>query len=97
MRLGILASHGGTNLQAIMDACSRGGLDASVAVVISNNSGSRAIQRARAVSIPAYHISGVHPQPPHEDGAILDALRQHHVDLVVLAGYMKLLGPKTLA
>ncbi|MCH8825542.1 MAG: phosphoribosylglycinamide formyltransferase [Chloroflexi bacterium] len=97
LRLGILASHGGTNLQAIMDACSRGGLDASVAVVISNNSGSRAIQRARAVSIPAYHISGVHPQPPREDGAILDALQKHHVDLVVLTGYMKLLGPKTLA
>ena len=96
MRLGILASHSGTNLQAIMDACNQDRLDAEVAVVISNNSGSAAIQRARSMCIPAYHISGANPQPAREDAAIQDALRRHRVDLVVLAGYMKMLGPETL-
>ncbi|CAI8019819.1 hypothetical protein GBAR_LOCUS11875 [Geodia barretti] len=43
LRLGALASHGGTNLQAIMDACKRGDLNAEVCVVISNNSGSRSL------------------------------------------------------
>ena len=43
LRLGVLASHGGTNLQAIVDACKEGRLDASVSVVISNNSSSMAL------------------------------------------------------
>lgn len=98
MRLGVLASHGGTNLQAIMDACSEGRLDAKVAVVISNNSNSAAIQRAKNEGLPAYHISAAaYPQPSREDNAMRDTLQKHRVDLVVLAGYMKLLGPATLA
>lgn len=96
MRLGVLASHGGTNLQAIMDACNQGRLDADVAVVISNNSNSTALLRARKGSIPAYHISSANPQPTLEDFAIQDALQKHQVELVVLAGYMKMLGPETL-
>lgn len=98
MRLGVLASHSGTNLQAIMDACNEGSLKADVAVVISNNSNSTAIQRARGDNLPAIHISGgTHPQSGQEDEAMRDTLRSHNVDLVVLAGYMKLLGPTTLA
>ena len=98
MRLGVLASHGGTNLQAIIDACKQGRLQANVEVVISNNSNSTVIHRARNEDIQAYHISsGTHPQPCQEDRAIRDALKNHRVDMVVLAGYMKLLGPETLA
>jgi phosphoribosylglycinamide formyltransferase-1 len=95
--LGFLASHRGSNMQAVIDACKSGRLQATSAVVISNNRGSGALQRARQEDIPGYHLSAeTHPDPEALDQAILDTLRQHAVDLVVLAGYMKKLGPKTL-
>jgi len=98
MKLGFLASHNGSNMQAIIDACKAGTLDAEPAVVISNNSMSGALERARKESIPCYHISGAkYGTPEEEDQAILDTLRRHEVDVVVLAGYMKKLGAKTLA
>ena len=98
LRLGVLASHGGTNLQAIIDACKESRLDASVCVVISNNSSSTALERAMREDIPHYHVSAVtHPQSEGVDTAIRAALEKHHVDLVILAGYMKLLGPRILA
>ena len=96
--LGVLASHGGTNLQSIIDACKEGRLDASVSVVISNNSSSMALERARREDIPDYHVSSkTHPLPEEQDGAIVAALEKHRVDLVILAGYMKLLGPRVLS
>jgi phosphoribosylglycinamide formyltransferase-1 len=96
--LGFLASHGGSNMQAIIDACREGRLCADPRVVISNNSTSMALQRARRAGIPAYHLSAVtHPDREVLDREILRVLRAHGVDLVVLAGYMKKLGPHTLA
>ena len=95
MQLGVLASGSGTNLQAIIDACERGDLDAEVRVVISNNSGAGALRRARAAGIPAHHISGV-THPNSVDREICRTLEAHDVDLVLLAGYMRLLGPATL-
>lgn len=94
--IGVLASGGGTNLQAIIDACNRGELNAEVRVVISNNSGSRALQRARNEGIPAYHLSAV-THPDSLDDEICNTLVRHEVDWVLLAGYMRLLGPVTLA
>jgi phosphoribosylglycinamide formyltransferase-1 len=96
-RLGILASGGGTNLQAVLDRCMSGALSAEVAVVISNNSGSGALKRARNAGIPSFHLSGwTHPGEGELDLAIRDTLKTHTVDLVVLAGYMKKLGPAVL-
>jgi phosphoribosylglycinamide formyltransferase-1 len=98
LNLGFLCSHGGTNMQAIVDACKGGRLDASPRIVISNNSDSTALARARNESVPAVHLSQVtHPGPGELDGAILETLRAHGVDLLILAGYMKRVGPKTLA
>ena len=98
LRLGFLSSHGGTNMQAIIDACRSGRLEAEPCVVISNNSGSAALERAKGEGIPYYHLSGkTHPQPERLDAAIADALSLHGVTLVVLAGYMKLLGPRTVS
>ena len=95
--LGVLASHGGTNLQAIIDACADGSLHAQIRVVISNNSRSLALERARRANIPTAHLSSVtHPHPPRLDKAIASALSAHGVQLVALAGYMKKLGPRTL-
>jgi phosphoribosylglycinamide formyltransferase-1 len=97
MNIGFLASHGGSNMQAIIDACKSGKLQATPAVVISNNSNSGAIARAIAEGVPYYYLSGkTHPGPGELDDAILDAFLHHSVDIVVLAGYMKKLGPKIL-
>ena len=96
--IGVLASGGGTNLQAIMDAIAGGRLDAEIRVVISNNSRALALKRARAAGIPTVHLSGAtHPDPDALDAAIADALANRGVRLVALAGYMKMLGPRTLA
>tara|TARA_R110002072_G_scaffold104099_3_gene228435 strand:- start:8018 stop:8614 length:597 start_codon:yes stop_codon:yes gene_type:complete len=96
-KLGILASHRGTNFQAILDACSDGRLNAEVIVAISNNSQSEALARARRSSIETRHISSAtHPSAADRDEAIRKELVEAKVDLVVTAGYMKKLGPKTL-
>ena len=98
MNIGFLASHNGSNMQAIVDACRSGTLHAVPAVVISNNNSSGAISRAKQEGIPCYHLSAkTHTEPEELDQAILTALLQHKVDIVVLAGYMKKLGPKTLS
>lgn len=98
LRLGFLASHNGSNMQAILDACKQGRLAAQPAVVISNNSESGALARARQEGIPACHLSGhTHPGPGALDQAICAALTQHQVEVVCLAGYMKRLGPRTLS
>ena len=98
IRLGCLASGGGTNLQAIIDAAASGELHADVAVVISNNSTSGALRRARNAGIPGFHLSeATHPEDAALDRAILGTLQDHGVDVVVLAGYMKMLGPAVLS
>lgn len=99
LRIGLLASHDGTNAQIVIDACRDGRIDAgNVVVVISNNSASGALTRARAAGIATVHLSGVtHPDPRDLDGAIAANLLHHRADLVILAGYMKRLGPRTLA
>jgi phosphoribosylglycinamide formyltransferase-1 len=97
MNLGFLASGRGSNMQAIIDACKTGQLQARPSVVISNNSGSGALERAKKEGIPHYHLSGkTHPSPYELDSATRNALLDHDVELVILAGYMKKLGPETL-
>lgn len=96
--LGILASHGGSNLQAIIDACRDGGLRARVAVVIVNNRSALARERALRAGIPVEVLNGVtHPDPSALDRAIRDTLVRYAVEWVCLAGYMKKVGPLTLA
>ena len=98
LRLGILASHAGTTMQSIIDACLQGRLHAEVCVVIGNNSRSRALARARTHSIPTAHLSGVtHPRADDLDRAIMETLDGHGVEVVALAGYMKRLGPLVLS
>ena len=96
-RLGILASHAGTNFQSILDRCLTGEIPAKVGVVVSNNSRSGALERAQKCGIPISHLSSAtHPVPEALDEALTETLLRHHVDLVVLAGYMKKLGPVLL-
>ncbi|RKN85084.1 phosphoribosylglycinamide formyltransferase [Paenibacillus ginsengarvi] len=97
MNIAIFASHGGSNAQAIIDACAEDRLAAAVAAVISNNSQSGALDRARRAGIPSYHLSSkAYPEEEALDRAILETLRRHGVNLIALAGYMKKLGPETL-
>jgi phosphoribosylglycinamide formyltransferase-1 len=98
LRLAFLASHGGSNVQAILDACREGRLDAEPCVVISNNSDAAVLDRAQAERVPAFHLSAhTHPDSARLDEAILATLEKHRVNVIVLAGYMKKLGPRTLA
>jgi phosphoribosylglycinamide formyltransferase-1 len=98
LRLGFLASHGGSNLQAILDAIGDGRLEAQARIVVSNNSGSLALERARAAGVPALHLSSqTHPGPEALDRAIAQALLLHGTELVVLAGYMRKIGQALLA
>jgi phosphoribosylglycinamide formyltransferase-1 len=97
LRIGLLASHGGSNLGAIVAACHEGRIGAEPVVVIGNNSDAFALERARRAGIPVYHLSSrTHPDPAVLDAAIADALTRYGVDLVALAGYMKRLGPRVL-
>ena len=88
LRIAVLASGTGTTLQAVIDACESGDLDARVVVVISNNSDAGALERARRHRIPDRHLSGrTHSDPAALDRAIAAAIGEHHPDLVLLAGY----------
>jgi phosphoribosylglycinamide formyltransferase 1 len=96
-KLGFLASHNGSDMQAVIDACKNGVLKAQPAVIISNNSDSGALQRAKTEGIPHYHMSRqTHPVAEELDAAMLKAFTSHGVDLVILAGYMRKPGPQTL-
>lgn len=97
MNIAVLASHEGTTLQAVLDACAAGAIAARVALVIGNNAASGALRRARLASVETLHLSGAtHPDPRSLDRAICAALTEHGIDVVLLAGYMKKLGPVTL-
>lgn len=87
-RVGVLASGTGTNLQAIIDAVERGDLPVTVAVVISNRPKAMALERARRHGIPAVVVSMKrHPAREEHEEVVLRHLQEHKVDLVVLAGY----------
>ena len=97
LELGVLVSGSGTNLQAILDAIADGRLDAEVRIVISNQPGARALERARAAGVPTSVIS--HHEFPDRaafDARLVAALRDAGVSHVVLAGFMRLLTPVLL-
>lgn len=98
LRIGALASHEGTTLQAILDACADGSLAARVVAVLSNNSDAGALRRARAAGAEALHLSSkTHPDAEVLDGAMTNALLERGVEVVMLAGYMKKLGRQLLS
>jgi len=86
--IAVFASHGGSDLQAIIDGCEAGEIPARVCVVISNNSTSRALERARTAKIPAFHVSEA-KYPGASDEKIFEILREHEAGIVFLAGYLK--------
>ncbi len=97
IRLGVLASGGGTNLQAILDACGQRRIAAEVAVVVSNVPGAGALERARKAGVATEVLpsKGVTDREAY-DLRLVEALRAHRVDLVCLAGYMRIVTPAFL-
>lgn len=94
LRLGVLASGRGSNLQAIINASEAGKIDALVAIVISDVAAARALERAGQHGIEAAFIDpSLHHTPEEFDAAVIDLLRKHEVGLVCLAGFMRLLSP----
>ena len=93
LKLAVLVSGGGTNLQAIIDAISAGKLtNACISVVISNNANAYALERARAHGIEALCISPKDFESREAfNQAFLDKLNSYNVDLVVLAGFLVVL------
>ena len=88
----VLASGGGTNLQALIDATADGTLEAELVAVVSDRSGAGALQRARQAGIEAIHL-GIGPDEarPVYDARLAEAVAAHRPDVVVLAGWMRLL------
>lgn len=98
LRLGVLASGRGSNLQAVIDAIESGALQARVAVIISNKKDAQALERARTHGVTDVFLdptlyAGMIDKREAYDRAVLDILRKHEVDLVLLAGYMKIVTP----
>jgi len=97
LKVGVLASGSGTNLQAIIDRSERGELTAEVVCVITNRADAFALERARNHAIPAIHLN-------HRDfagreaydSAVVAELQAHGVELVVLAGFMRIITPVIL-
>ncbi len=96
MKIAVLVSGGGTNLQAIIDAVREGKItDAEICLVLSNNKNAYALERAKEAGIPALSIS-----PKEYDSrdkfndAMLEAVRNSGAELVVLAGFLCVIPPK---
>ena len=84
-------------MQAVIDACKDGILNANPVIVISNNGDAGAVERAKKEEIPYYVLNTkTHPSSDDLDNAMLDALLHHEVELIILAGYMKKIGEKIL-
>ncbi len=91
-RIGVLVSGRGTNLQALLDAESRGELSGQIVVVICNKKQAFALERARKVGVPTILVTkSEFPDREEFDKQVAEILRSYKVDLVVLAGYMRIL------
>lgn len=98
MQLGFLASHGGSSMRAILAAIEAGTLGAEPRLLITNNGGSAAAEFAQGRGLPTRHISAkTEGSIEAEDSAVAAALVKAGVTHVVLSGYLRKLGPTTLA
>ena len=95
LRLGVLVSGRGSNLQAIIDASETGRIDAIVAIVISDVADAYALERARTHGIEAAFVDPSRFNTREDfDTAVINLLRNREVDLLCLAGFMRLLSPQ---
>lgn len=96
-RIGVLVSGRGSNLQALLDAQAAGRLGGEVVVVISNHAGAPALDRAAAVGVPTVVLErDAFPTRKAQHLAIAETLAAHGVDLVVLAGFDRIVHPEVV-
>ena len=94
LRVGVLASGRGSNLQALLDAGSRADYPARVVVVVSDREDARALARARAAGVSSLFVNPKdHGDRPAYDAVLTKTLEHHEVGLVCLAGFMRILSP----
>jgi phosphoribosylglycinamide formyltransferase-1 len=95
VRIGVLASGRGSNLQAIIDNIEQGLLPAEIVVVISDQPDAYSLERARNYNIPAIHISakGYRGKRDEYDALLVKELQKNNVELVCLAGFMRIVTP----
>jgi len=99
-RLGVLVSGRGSNLQAIINNSKSGEIDAEVGVVLSDNPDAYALKRAEKAGIEAYYIDPENEKPVLNGRAednYINALKKHNVDLVCLAGFMRIVKEKIIS
>lgn len=94
-RLGILVSGRGSNMLAILKAIERGDLPAKIVVVVSDRAGARALDLAQDNGIPSFSVADETPE--NRDQKILEIFKEHQVDIVIQAGYLKLITHPVLA
>ncbi|MCL2009522.1 MAG: phosphoribosylglycinamide formyltransferase [Synergistaceae bacterium] len=99
IRIAVLCSGGGTNLQALIDAWRSGTfVNGEIALVLASRPQIFALERAAANDIPAVIVNRKdYPNPDEYDEAMLTQLKSHNIDLVVMAGFLSILGSKVLA
>jgi phosphoribosylglycinamide formyltransferase-1 len=98
LRLAVMASGNGSNFEAVVQACRDGSLDAQVEVLIVNNGRCGAVARAERLGIPHRLIDHrSHPDRESLDRALIGVLRDHGVDMVVMAGWMRIVTPVLIA
>ncbi len=93
VRIGVLVSGGGTNLQALMDACMEGEINGQVVLVISNRDDAYALERAADRGIRGQLVSPRDYKGEDYDRELIRLFREEKVQLVVLAGYLRVLSP----
>jgi phosphoribosylglycinamide formyltransferase-1 len=97
IRLAIFSSHAGTTAQAVLDALADGRIDGEAVLLICNNPDAEVLARAAAAAVPTVVLNGrTHADPQDLDAATLDAVRAAGATHILLAGYMKKLGPRTV-
>jgi phosphoribosylglycinamide formyltransferase-1 len=93
LRVGVLASGRGSNLQALLDAARAPGFPARIAVVIADRERAVALQRAASAGVPAVFVDPkAYGDRDAYDAALVACLERHRVELVCLAGFMRILG-----
>jgi phosphoribosylglycinamide formyltransferase-1 len=93
-RIGVLISGEGTNLQALIDAASARKIAGGLALVVSNRADARGLERARAAGIPTLYLAAQRGAPRSSyDETLAVELEPHALDLIVLAGFMRIFTP----
>ncbi|MDO5027944.1 MAG: phosphoribosylglycinamide formyltransferase [Bacillota bacterium] len=92
-KFAVLVSGGGSNLQALIDACAQGQIKGNLSLVVCNRKAAFGLERAKIHGIEAIYLRGDDKSVEDYDQELLNILKERDIDFVVLAGFLKILGP----